>query len=69
MKTTKDQLKANLETALKELEEIKSSLPAHSIRPWQFQELERAEQNVAAVREALKKVFPDESSGEQSKED
>ena len=43
-------LKKQLEEAIKELQDIQGRIPAHSIRPWQIQELEEAEEKVEALK-------------------
>jgi chromosome segregation ATPase len=48
---------AELESALKmaqdELADLEKRIPAHTVRPWQMQELEEAEEKVEALRKEI----------------
>lgn len=44
---------ARLESARLELDEARKAMPYHSVRPWQLQRLEDAEEAVAALEREL----------------
>jgi len=52
----RDQLLARRERLRQELKEAQAALPAHSIRPWQLQRVEEAEEALAEVEAALKRL-------------
>ena len=39
-----------------ELQEARAAMPAHTVRPWQFQRLEQAEEALAAVEAQIKRL-------------
>ena len=45
-----------LEEANEELAQATAAMPAHSVRPWQFQRLEDAEDQVAEIKAQLKEL-------------
>ncbi|MEW5913914.1 MAG: hypothetical protein AB1814_15255 [Thermodesulfobacteriota bacterium] len=47
------QLEQMLAQAQAELAEAQAALPAHSVRPWQMQRLEEAEERVAQLKARL----------------
>ena len=49
-------LKEKISRLKKELEERKSSLPAHSLRPHQLLEIEELEQEIAKLEERLNQL-------------
>jgi hypothetical protein len=52
----RDQLLARRERLRQELKEAQAALPAHSIRPWQLQRVEEAEEALAEVEAALTRL-------------
>lgn len=56
MSQERDQLLARRERLRQELKEAQAALPAHSIRPWQLQRVEEAEEALAEVEAALKRL-------------
>lgn len=48
------ELLARREAAQRELDEARKAMPAHSVRPWQLQRLEDAEEALAAVDRELR---------------
>lgn len=51
-----ERLEKELEKAVEELEETRIRIPAHTIRPWQIQELEDAEEKVRALTEKIAEI-------------
>jgi|GEM_PF-825692 DNA repair exonuclease SbcCD ATPase subunit len=47
-----------LAEAQAELAEAQAAMPAHSVRPWQMQRLEDAEERVAELKAQLAKLGP-----------
>ena len=56
MSPTREELLARREALRQELREAQAALPAHSIRPWQLQRVEEAEEALAEVEAALKRL-------------
>lgn len=56
MSQERDQLLARRERLRQELKEAQAALPAHSIRPWQLQRVEEAEEALAEVEATLKRL-------------
>lgn len=46
-------LKRQVEEAEENLRDIQARIPAHSIRPWQIQELEEAEETVERLKREI----------------
>lgn len=55
---TRQELEARLARAREELAQAQAAMPAHSVRPWQFERLEAAEEAVAAAEAELKRLEP-----------
>lgn len=49
MSPTREELLARREALRQELREAQAALPAHSIRPWQLQRVEEAEEALAEI--------------------
>lgn len=52
----REELLARREAAKRELDEARKAMPAHSVRPWQLQRLEDAEEALAALERELRKL-------------
>ena len=53
MDQRRQELLKQLEKAREELTDAKAAMPAHSVRPWQFQRLEDAEERLARIKAML----------------
>ncbi len=52
----RQELLARREAARRELDEARRAMPAHSVRPWQLQRLEQAEETLAALERELREL-------------
>lgn len=52
----RERLEKLLAEANEELADATGAMPAHSVRPWQLQRLEDAEDQVAAIKAQLKEL-------------
>lgn len=56
MNQDRQELLARRERLRQELKEAQAALPAHSIRPWQLQRVEEAEEALAEVEAAIERL-------------
>ncbi len=56
MSQDRQELLARRERLRQELKEAQAALPAHSIRPWQLQRVEQAEEALAEIEAAIKRL-------------
>ncbi|MCA1987634.1 MAG: hypothetical protein LDL07_00610 [Desulfarculus sp.] len=56
MSQDRQELLARRERLRQELKEAQAALPAHSIRPWQLQRVEEAEEALAEIEAAIKRL-------------
>ena len=56
MSPDRQELLARREQLRRDLAEARAALPAHSIRPWQLQRLEEAEERLAEVEAQLQRL-------------
>ena len=51
--TQREELLARRDKLIEEVEQTRAALPAHSVRPWQWQRVEEAEEALAEVDRQL----------------
>ncbi|MCF8034296.1 MAG: hypothetical protein K9K66_09945 [Desulfarculaceae bacterium] len=52
----RQELEQKLASAREELAQAQAAMPAHSVRPWQFERLEAAEEAVASAQAELEQL-------------
>lgn len=57
--TRRQELEERLAAAREELAQAEAAMPAHSVRPWQFERLEAAEEAVAQAQTELEQLDQD----------